>query len=92
VPEAERGPLKQPRCGATEQCFSYKLAQSSLPGATVQSERLYQAIKGHGGVTRLVVLPHESHGYSARESVMHTLYEMDRWMETYCNGKEFEDV
>lgn len=47
-----------------------------------------QALKGHGGVTRLVVLPHESHGYAARESVMHMLYEMDRWMERYCNGRE----
>ncbi|GAB4818840.1 hypothetical protein N2152v2_005886 [Parachlorella kessleri] len=53
----------------------------------MQSERLYQALKGHGAVTRLVVLPHESHGYQARESIMHMLYEMDCWMERYCNGK-----
>lgn len=32
----------------------------------MQSERFYQALKGHGGTTRLVLLPHESHGYSAR--------------------------
>lgn len=32
----------------------------------MQSERFYQALKGHGGVSRLVLLPHESHGYSAR--------------------------
>jgi dipeptidyl aminopeptidase/acylaminoacyl peptidase len=51
---------------------------------TLQSERLYSAVKGHGGVTRLVVLPKESHGYTARESVMHTLYEMDQWLEKYC--------
>lgn len=57
----------------------------------MQSERMYAALKGHGGVTRLVVLPHETHGYSAYESVMHTLYEMDRWMEKYCNGKELGD-
>lgn len=50
---------------------------------TLQSERLYSAIKGHGGVTRLVVLPKESHGYTARESVMHTLYEMDQWLGKY---------
>ncbi len=49
----------------------------------IQSERLYQAIKGLGGRARLVTLPRESHGYAARESVMHTLYEMDRWLEQH---------
>jgi dipeptidyl aminopeptidase/acylaminoacyl peptidase len=52
----------------------------------VQSERLYQAIQGTGGVARLVVLPFESHGYLARESVLHVLAEqfawLDRWMGT----------
>lgn len=46
----------------------------------MQSERFYQALKGHGCTTRLVLLPHESHGYSARESIMHTLHEMDWWV------------
>ncbi len=49
----------------------------------IQSERLYNAIKGHGGTIRYVVLPHESHGYRARESVEHMLWEMDTWLETY---------
>ncbi len=49
----------------------------------IQSERLYQAIKGLGGTARLVMLPYESHGYRARESVLHVLWEMDRWLETY---------
>lgn len=49
----------------------------------IQSERLYQAIKGHGGTARYVVLPHESHGYRASESVLHMLWEMDRWLEKY---------
>lgn len=49
----------------------------------IQSERFYQAIKGHGGTSRLVLLPYESHGYAARESVLHMLYEMDVWLETY---------
>ena len=39
----------------------------------MQSERLYQAIRGNGGTVRYVSLPHESHGYAARESVEHTL-------------------
>ncbi len=49
----------------------------------IQSERFYNAIKGHGGTSRFVLLPHESHGYAARESIMHMLYEMDTWLETY---------
>jgi dipeptidyl aminopeptidase/acylaminoacyl peptidase len=47
----------------------------------VQSERLYAAIKGNGGTARLVMLPYESHGYAARESVMHTLAEMIDWLD-----------
>ena len=45
-----------------------------------------QALKGHGAPTRLVILPHESHGYEGRESVMHALYEMDHWLERFCRG------
>lgn len=45
----------------------------------LQSERLYQAIRGNGGSVRYVVLPHESHGYIARESIEHTLWEMIEW-------------
>ncbi|MCP5118322.1 MAG: S9 family peptidase, partial [bacterium] len=45
----------------------------------VQSERMYQAVSGNGGVVRLVMLPHESHGYAARESIEHTLAEMVDW-------------
>ncbi len=46
----------------------------------MQSERLYNALKGHGATTRLVMLPHESHGYTARESVMHVFWEMAEWL------------
>jgi dipeptidyl aminopeptidase/acylaminoacyl peptidase len=49
----------------------------------IQSERLYQAINGLGGTARLVMLPHESHGYRARESILHQLWEMDQWLEKY---------
>lgn len=44
----------------------------------MQSERMYQAVSGQGGVVKLVILPHESHGYKARESIMHTLAEQVR--------------
>ncbi|MEC9372915.1 MAG: prolyl oligopeptidase family serine peptidase, partial [Planctomycetota bacterium] len=49
----------------------------------IQSERMYHAVKGHGGQVRLVMLPHESHGYRARESVMHVLAEMVDWMDAH---------
>jgi dipeptidyl aminopeptidase/acylaminoacyl peptidase len=52
----------------------------------IQSERLFQALKGLGGTARLVMLPHEAHGYRARESVLHMLWEMDRWLETYVKN------
>jgi dipeptidyl aminopeptidase/acylaminoacyl peptidase len=61
------------------------------PGThTMQSERLYQAIKGNGGTARLVLLPHESHGYVARESVLHTLAEMFEWAEMYVKRRRVE--
>lgn len=47
----------------------------------IQSARFYQALAGTGGQVRYVVLPHESHGYSARESIGHTLWEMSNWMK-----------
>ena len=59
------------------------------PGtAVLQSERMYGALKGHGKAARLVLLPHEGHGYRARESVLHVLAEMDAWLERYCKRGE----
>lgn len=52
----------------------------------LQSERLFSAIKGHGGTVRFVLLPLEAHGYAARESVLHMLWEMNNWMETYVKN------
>jgi dipeptidyl aminopeptidase/acylaminoacyl peptidase len=52
----------------------------------IQSERMYQALRGNGGNVRYVVLPHESHGYSARESVEHTLYEMIAWFDKHVKN------
>ena len=50
----------------------------------IQSERLFQALRGNGGTSRYVVLPHESHGYRARESVLHTLAEMIEWADQWA--------
>jgi dipeptidyl aminopeptidase/acylaminoacyl peptidase len=52
----------------------------------VQSERMYQAVRGNGGTVRLVMLPHESHGYAARESVGHVLSEMIDWFDRYVKN------
>jgi len=59
------------------------------PGTfTLQSERLFGAIKGLGGIARLVLLPHESHGYAARENILHMLWEQDQWLEKHVKNKE----
>lgn len=49
----------------------------------LQSERMFQAIKGLGGTARLVMLPKESHAYRARESILHMLYETNAWLDKY---------
>jgi dipeptidyl aminopeptidase/acylaminoacyl peptidase len=52
----------------------------------IQSERMYQAIRGNGGHVRYVVLPAESHGYGAKESVEHTLWEMLTWFDKHVKN------
>ena len=56
----------------------------------MQSERMFAAIKGLGGNARLVMLPNESHGYRARESILHMLAETNAWLEQHVQqaGKE----
>ncbi len=49
----------------------------------IQTERLYEAMKGLGGTARWVSLPYEEHGYRSREAVGHVLWEMVRWLDTY---------
>jgi dipeptidyl aminopeptidase/acylaminoacyl peptidase len=57
----------------------------------MQSERMYNAVKGHGGTTRLVMLPHESHGYSSHESINHMLWETHEWLERWVKNKKTEE-
>ena len=54
----------------------------------IQSERMYGALKGHGATASLIMLPNESHGYRARESIMHTLAEMVEWFDLYVKNAE----
>ena len=49
----------------------------------IQSERLYNAVKGHGGTVRYVTLPYESHGYASKENILHMLWEQHQWLEKY---------
>lgn len=52
----------------------------------IQSERYYNALKGMGATTKLVFLPYESHGYTAQESILHMLYEMNGWLDKYVKN------
>ncbi|MEP6788411.1 MAG: prolyl oligopeptidase family serine peptidase [Acidobacteriota bacterium] len=52
----------------------------------IQSERLYAALSGLGGTARLVMLPHEAHGYRAKETTEHVLYEMINWFDKYVKN------
>lgn len=53
----------------------------------MQSERYFNALKGLGATVRLVMLPKESHGYRAKESILHLLWEQDQWLEKYVKNK-----
>jgi dipeptidyl aminopeptidase/acylaminoacyl peptidase len=54
----------------------------------LQSERYFNALKGLGAPVRLVMLPKESHGYRAKESIMHMLWEQDQWLEKHVKNKK----
>lgn len=62
-------------------------AADNNPGTfPIQSDRFYNALKGHGATTRLVMLPHEAHGYRARESLLHMLWEMETWLDVHVKS------
>ncbi len=52
----------------------------------IQSERMYAALKGHGATARLVMLPEESHGYAAKESILHMMWETVTWLDKYVKN------
>ena len=52
----------------------------------IQTQRLFHALQGLGGTARMVLLPHESHGYSARESVLHVLAESIEWLDRHVKN------
>jgi dipeptidyl aminopeptidase/acylaminoacyl peptidase len=58
----------------------------------LQSKRYFNALKGLGAITRLVMLPKESHGYRAKESILHVLWEQDQWLEKYVKNRESTEL
>ena len=52
----------------------------------IQTERLFNAIRGHGGTVRYVLLPYESHGYTGKENVLHMLWEQNKWLDAYVKN------
>jgi dipeptidyl aminopeptidase/acylaminoacyl peptidase len=68
-------------------------AEDANPGTTpIQSHKLYEAIRGNGGITRLVILPHEPHWYTAMESNEQMVYEMLRWFDKYVKNAQARPV
>lgn len=53
----------------------------------MQSERYFNALKGLGATVRLVLLPKESHGYIAKENILHLLWEQDQWLEKHVKNR-----
>ncbi len=60
----------------------------------IQSERMFNAIKGNGGTVKYISLPYESHGYQGRENILHMLNEQFTWLEKYVKnaGKNEKEV
>ncbi len=54
----------------------------------MQSERYFNALKGLGATVRLVMFPKESHGYAAKETILHLLWEQDQWLEKYLKDTD----
>jgi dipeptidyl aminopeptidase/acylaminoacyl peptidase len=62
-------------------------AADNNPGTfTLQTERYFQALKNLGAPVRMVILPRESHGYAAKENILHLLWEQDRFLEKYLKA------
>ena len=58
----------------------------------LQSERYFNALKGLGAPARLVMLPKESHGYRAKESILHLLWEQDSWLDKYVKNRDMNAI
>ena len=62
-------------------------AEDANPGTTpLQATKLFEAVRGNGGTTRLVMLPFEPHWYTALESNEQLVYEMVTWFDRYVKN------
>jgi dipeptidyl aminopeptidase/acylaminoacyl peptidase len=66
--------------------LTHGMADDNSGTFPIQSERMYQAIKGNGGIVRYVQLPYEAHGYLARETMEHLLWEMTTWFDKWVKN------
>ena len=62
------------------------MSDSNMGTFPIQSERYFDALKGQGATARLVMLPEESHGFTAYESVGHVLHEVFAWFDQYLKS------
>ncbi|MFZ4544747.1 MAG: alpha/beta hydrolase family protein [Saprospiraceae bacterium] len=68
-------------------------ADDSNPGTlTFQSEVFYEAVRGSGGTARLVLLPFEDHGYKAKETIEHVLWEQINWFDKYVKNRKITEA
>jgi dipeptidyl aminopeptidase/acylaminoacyl peptidase len=58
----------------------------------IQTERMYDPIRGNGGTVRLVFLPNEAHGYRAKETIEHLLWEKFTWFDKYVKHAETQQA
>ena len=75
--------LKRPLEGDRVKTARARIVVNSCTPYHGSHERLFQAIQGTGGTARLVILPHEDHGYLARESVLDLLAEQLSWLQRW---------
>lgn len=68
--------------------FIHGMADENTGTFPIQSERMFNAIKGLGGTSKLVFLPNEGHSYEAKESVLHMLKEMNDWLYKYVKNRK----
>ena len=66
--------------------LTHGMADDNSGTFPIQSERMYQAIKGNGGIVRYVQLPYEAHSYLARETMEHLMWEMTTWFDKWVKN------
>ncbi len=62
-------------------------SDNNIDTSPLQSELFFNALKGNGQISRLILLPHESHNLQAKESILHMLWEMNKWLEKHTKNK-----